>query len=114
LPEDFRGPRGRVRPQTERERNHGIELQRAAVVCERTLEITGGQVIISQRDLTARVQRIQRDGSLARGRGFRPAPNLGDLRAGGGEAGGFAAVIPPWLGPKSAAVTAGVGVCFEC
>lgn len=32
----------------------------------------------------------------------------------GGEAGGFAAIIPPWLGPKSAAVTAAVGVCVDC
>jgi hypothetical protein len=32
----------------------------------------------------------------------------------GGDAGGFAAIIPPWLGPKSAAVTAPIGVCVEC
>lgn len=32
----------------------------------------------------------------------------------GGEAGGFAAVIPPWLGPKSAAVTVAVGACVDC
>ena len=32
----------------------------------------------------------------------------------GGDAGGFAAVIPPWLGPKSAAATAAVGACFNC
>jgi hypothetical protein len=43
-----------------------------------------------------------------------PAPEHLLVISGGGEAGGFAAVIPPWLGPKSAAVTAGVGVCFEC
>jgi hypothetical protein len=43
-----------------------------------------------------------------------PSPEHLLVISGGGEAGGFAAVIPPWLGPKSAAVTAGVGVCFEC
>ena len=32
----------------------------------------------------------------------------------GGPAGGFAAVIPPWLGPKSAAATAPVGACVDC
>jgi hypothetical protein len=34
--------------------------------------------------------------------------------AAGGEAGGFAAVVPPWLGPKSAAVTEPVGACLDC
>ncbi len=34
--------------------------------------------------------------------------------AAGGPAGGFAAVIPPWFGAKSRAVTAGVGFCLEC
>ena len=34
--------------------------------------------------------------------------------AAGGPAGGFGAVIPPWLGPKSRAVTAAVGVCLSC
>jgi hypothetical protein len=34
--------------------------------------------------------------------------------AAGGEAGGFAAVIPPWLGPKSAAATVAVGACVDC
>ena len=32
----------------------------------------------------------------------------------GGDAGGFAAVIPPWLGPKSAAITRPIGACVEC
>jgi hypothetical protein len=32
----------------------------------------------------------------------------------GGDAGGFAAIIPPWLGPKSGAVTAAIGVCIAC
>jgi hypothetical protein len=43
-----------------------------------------------------------------------PSPEHLLVISGGGEAGGFAAVIPPWLGPKSAATTAGVGVCFDC
>ena len=34
--------------------------------------------------------------------------------AAGGPAGGFGAVIPPWLGPKSKAVSEGIGVCFDC
>ena len=47
---------------------------------------------------------------------YRALPSPDDLLviSAGGEAGGFAAVIPPWLGPKSAAVTAGVGVCVDC
>lgn len=43
-----------------------------------------------------------------------PTPDHLLVIAAGGEAGGFAAVIPPWLGPKSAAATAGVGVCLDC
>ena len=43
-----------------------------------------------------------------------PSPDHLLLISAGGDAGGFAAVIPPWLGPKSAAATAGVGVCVEC
>ncbi len=34
--------------------------------------------------------------------------------AGGGPAGGFGAVIPPWLGAKSQAVTLPVGACVNC
>jgi len=34
--------------------------------------------------------------------------------AAGGPAGGFGAVIPPWLGPKSRAVTIAVGACVDC
>ena len=34
--------------------------------------------------------------------------------AAGGPAGGFGAVIPPWLGTKSHAVTQAVGVCLDC
>ncbi len=43
-----------------------------------------------------------------------PTPDHLLVVAAGGDAGGFAAVIPPWLGPKSAAVTVGVGACFDC
>jgi len=43
-------------------------------------------------------------------------PSPADLLvvAAGGPAGGFGAVIPPWFGHKSRAVTAGIGVCFAC
>ena len=34
--------------------------------------------------------------------------------AAGGPAGGFGAVIPPWLGHKSRAVTLPIGVCIDC
>jgi len=34
--------------------------------------------------------------------------------AAGGPAGGFGAVIPPWLGNKSHAVTLPLGVCIDC
>lgn len=47
---------------------------------------------------------------------YRAVPAPEDLLgiSAGGEAGGFAAVIPPWLSPKSAAPTAAVGACVEC
>lgn len=34
--------------------------------------------------------------------------------AAGGPAGGFAAIIPPWLGAKSRAVTVPIGACIDC
>jgi hypothetical protein len=34
--------------------------------------------------------------------------------AAGGPAGGFGAVIPPWLGSKSRAVTLPIGACVDC
>jgi hypothetical protein len=34
--------------------------------------------------------------------------------AAGGPAGGFGAVIPPWLGHKSRAVTVAIGACVDC
>jgi len=42
-----------------------------------------------------------------------PSPDHLLVVAAGGPAGGFGAVIPPWLGPKSAAVTAPIGVCID-
>ena len=34
--------------------------------------------------------------------------------AAGGPAGGFGAIIPPWFGTKSKAVTQPLGVCLDC
>ena len=34
--------------------------------------------------------------------------------AAGGPAGGFGAVIPPWFGTKSKAVTVAIGACIDC
>ena len=34
--------------------------------------------------------------------------------AAGGPAGGFGAVIPPWFGNKSRAVTVAIGACLDC
>lgn len=34
--------------------------------------------------------------------------------AAGGPAGGFGAVIPPWMGSKTRAVTAAIGACVDC
>jgi hypothetical protein len=34
--------------------------------------------------------------------------------AAGGPAGGFGAVIPPWMGHKTKAVTAAIGACVDC
>ena len=43
-----------------------------------------------------------------------PGPEHLLLVAAGGPAGGFGAVIPPWLGDKSRAVTLPVGACLDC
>ena len=43
-----------------------------------------------------------------------PDPEHLLLVAAGGPAGGFGAVIPPWLGGKSHAVTLPVGACVDC
>jgi len=34
--------------------------------------------------------------------------------AAGGPAGGFGAVIAPWFGSKTKAVTAAIGACVDC
>lgn len=43
-----------------------------------------------------------------------PSPEHLLIVAAGGPAGGFGAIIPPWLGLKSQAVTVPVGVCVDC
>jgi len=43
-----------------------------------------------------------------------PDPDHLLVVAAGGPAGGFGAVIPPWLGHKSRAVTVPVGACVDC
>src|SRR3954471_2437700 len=58
-------------------------------------------------------------GAVVRDRGDSIYPALespGHLLviAAGGPAGGFGAVIPPWLGPKSQAVTMAIGACIDC
>jgi hypothetical protein len=58
-------------------------------------------------------------GAVVRDRGDSIYPALespGHLLvvAAGGPAGGFGAVIPPWLGHKSQAVTKAIGACIDC
>ena len=58
-------------------------------------------------------------GSVVKDRAEREYPALEapeDLLvvAAGGPAGGFAAVIPPWLGTRSHAATVAVGACVDC
>jgi len=43
-----------------------------------------------------------------------PSPDHLLVIAAGGPAGGFGAIIPPWLGLKSQAVTLPIGVCIDC
>ncbi len=43
-----------------------------------------------------------------------PTPEHLLLVAAGGPAGGFGAIIPPWLGTKSLAVTVAIGACIDC
>ena len=43
-----------------------------------------------------------------------PTPDDLLVVAAGGPAGGFGAVIPPWLGTKSRAVTLPIGACVDC
>jgi hypothetical protein len=43
-----------------------------------------------------------------------PDPDHLIVIAAGGPAGGFGAVIPPWLGHKSSAVTVAIDACLDC
>src|SRR5215831_12926846 len=43
-----------------------------------------------------------------------PSPEHLLVVAAGGPAGGFGAVVPPWLGGKTKAVTAAIGACVDC
>ena len=58
-------------------------------------------------------------GAVVRDRGESVYPALESpehllVIAAGGPAGGFGAVIPPWLGHKTKAVTAAIGACVDC
>lgn len=58
-------------------------------------------------------------GSVVRDRADKVHPALGSpedllVVAAGGPAGGFGAVIPPWMGSKTRAVTAAIGACVDC
>jgi hypothetical protein len=58
-------------------------------------------------------------GAVVRDRGDKIFTALGSpddllVVAAGGPAGGFGAVIPPWMGSKTRAVTAAIGVCVDC
>jgi len=78
------------------------------------------------RDYVFRNARVRRSdwadcgkGSVVGDRGDRQYAALtepGDLLvvAAGGPAGGFGAVIPPWYGNKSRAVTMAIGACLDC
>lgn len=58
-------------------------------------------------------------GSVVRDRADKVHPALGSpadllVVAAGGPAGGFGAVIAPWMGSKTRAVTAAIGACVDC
>jgi hypothetical protein len=58
-------------------------------------------------------------GAVVRDRGDRihtalQSPDDLLIVAAGGPAGGFGAVIPPWMGSRSRAVTAAIGACVDC
>jgi hypothetical protein len=58
-------------------------------------------------------------GAVVRDRGDSIYPALESpdhllIVAAGGPAGGFGAIIPPWLGHKSQAVTMAIGACVDC
>ena len=57
--------------------------------------------------------------SVVRDRASRIHPALNSpehllVVAAGGPAGGFGAIIPPWMGSKTKAVTAAIGACVDC
>jgi hypothetical protein len=71
----------------------------------------------------ARVQRGEwanvGKGAIVRNRAEKTHPALASpddllVVAAGGPAGGFGAVIPPWMGSKTKAVTAAIGACVDC
>jgi hypothetical protein len=58
-------------------------------------------------------------GAIVRDRADKVHPALGSpedllVVAAGGPAGGFGAVIAPWMGSKTRAVTAAIGACVDC
>jgi hypothetical protein len=58
-------------------------------------------------------------GAVVRDRGDRvhtalESPDHLLVVAAGGPAGGFGAVIPPWMGSRTKAVTAAIGACVDC
>jgi hypothetical protein len=58
-------------------------------------------------------------GSVVRDRADKVHPALGSpedllVVAAGGPAGGFGAIIAPWMGSKTRAVTAAIGACVDC
>ena len=58
-------------------------------------------------------------GAIVRDRAQKIHPALGSpddllVIAAGGPAGGFGAVIPPWMGSKTRAVTMAIGACVDC
>jgi hypothetical protein len=58
-------------------------------------------------------------GSIVRDRASKIHPALDSAEhllvvAAGGPAGGFGAIIPPWMGSKTKAVTAVIGACADC
>jgi hypothetical protein len=58
-------------------------------------------------------------GAVVRDRGDRihaalESPDHLLVIAAGGPAGGFGAIIPPWMGSKTKAVTAAIGACVDC
>lgn len=74
-------------------------FERARVLRRQWAEVGKGSVVLDKGD-----------------REYRALEDPDDLLvvAAGGPAGGFGAVIPPWLGTRSHAVTVPVGACVDC